>query len=414
MAGTARRPGTRVVVPFDFHRATPSPPDALDCNHEYGSMLPPDCLNNADACMKALHSTADLWFGRLSLSTKVVAVGLVFEAPELIWEIAFIIRCKYEKWKLHITFPERHVPDLVKVVAFVGWFLIVGGVVGEWYTEGKFNEADTNIQELNDVLRTEAIKEASDAATSAKIAHEEADAVKGIADEARADAKDALAKAQAAQRELANAEAGAAKAQAAASNALTTATDASARAGKAEASLGEAETEAKNAENSASNALTIAQEARQDAASFESDLVRLKKQAADRVLDERQQADVVLKIGAFLGSPYELETVDTSEAANLLVELDAALSSAGWIYKESEDKTFRFVGHMRNGKQFDFVHGGRGVEIGLTKTLGARFKPAADKLAKALNSEEILAMVVVLPDSNPSPNNIHIMVLGKP
>lgn len=64
-------------------------------------------------------------------------------------------------------------------------------------------------------------KQAGDAATSAKTAHEEADAVTGIADEARADAKDALAKAQAAQGELAHSEADSAKAAAAASDALT-------------------------------------------------------------------------------------------------------------------------------------------------------------------------------------------------
>src|ERR1039458_4001968 len=123
-------------------------------------MLPSDCLNNTDVCMKALHSTADLWFGRLSLSTKVVAVGLIFEAPELGYEIWAIICRKIDKRKFHVTFPESHGHDWVKVVAFLGWLLIVGGVLGEWWTEGNVNEADTSIQELNDVLLTEATKEA--------------------------------------------------------------------------------------------------------------------------------------------------------------------------------------------------------------------------------------------------------------
>lgn len=131
-------------------------------------MLPSGCLNNADACLKTLHSGADFWFSRLSLSTKVVAVGLVFEAPELMYEMTCIIRRKYEDWKLHITFPERHPPDLVKMLAFLGWILIVGGVLGEWFTEGKVNNTDTSIQELNDISLAKATKEAGDAEKSAK------------------------------------------------------------------------------------------------------------------------------------------------------------------------------------------------------------------------------------------------------
>jgi hypothetical protein len=65
------------------------------------------------------------------------SVGLVFEAPEFLCEMYFIFRRKYENWKLHITFPERHPPDLVQVVAFFGWILIIGGVAGEWVTEGQ-------------------------------------------------------------------------------------------------------------------------------------------------------------------------------------------------------------------------------------------------------------------------------------
>src|ERR1700689_4922224 len=277
-------------------------------------MLPSGCLNNADACMKGFHATADLWFGRLSLATKVVAVGLVFEAPELVCDIYFIIRRTYESWKLHITFPERHPPDWVKVVAFVGWFLIVGGVVGEWFTESRFNEADTNIQELNDVLRTEAIIEAGDAAKSAKTAHDESTAAKSQADAAKLSAGEALTRARAAEGSLAKAENDAGKAQTEAANALSTATDASIRAGKAETSLGRAETEAKNAEDSALNALNLAHDAKQEAASFESDLERLKQQAADRELDEYKQEQVRVRVEPFLGSAYELAVADTSEA----------------------------------------------------------------------------------------------------
>lgn len=378
-------------------------------------MLPTDLVATLDQCAATnLAAPRDHWFNLLAGFTTLVAAGLVFELPELRYELRLIARewIPYFRYRI-ISYTHRE--HAAKVLAFIGWVLIVVGVAGERIAEVKVKDFDVRIQECSDAKVTAATLQAGDAAASARTAHEEADAVKGIADEARADAKDALAKAQAAQRELAHAEADAAKAQAAASNAFTTATDASARATKAEASLGKAETESRNAESSALNALSLAREAKQDAASFEGDLARLKKRAEDRVLEEYQQERVALKISAFLGTPYELGTVDTSEAENLLIELDAVLSSAGWIYKPSEDTTtFRFVGHIRNNKQFEIVHGGHGVEIGLSKVLKVRFQPAADGLAKALNFEEISARVVALPDNDPSPNNIHIMVLGKP
>ncbi len=65
------------------------------------------------------------------------------------------------------SLPRTPYPDWVKVVAFVGWFLIVGGVVGEWITEGKVNDADTSIQELNDVSLAEARREAGNASERA-------------------------------------------------------------------------------------------------------------------------------------------------------------------------------------------------------------------------------------------------------
>jgi hypothetical protein len=366
-------------------------------------------ISSSSPVKDELESVRGCFFWLLIVCTAIAAIGVVLETAEdwfpvgkpiLDMNTGIFMPSSFTRWR--------------KAVVNLGWKLVILGVVGEGIFEVGTSGADEMLQNFTRTLLAITTDEAGSAAKSAKIAHDEADAVKGIANQAREDAKDALAKAQIAQRELAHAEADAAKAQAVAANALTSATDASTRAGKAETSLGKAETEAKDAESSASNALTVAQEARHDAASFESDLIRLKKQAADRDLDEYKQSDVALKIAVFLGSPYELETVDTSEAENLLVGLDAALSSAGWIYRPSEDKAFRFVGHLRNGRQFDIVHGGRGVEIGLTKALQARFKPAADKLVKTLNAEEIVAFVATLPDNDPSPNNIHIIVGAKP
>jgi hypothetical protein len=398
-------------------------------------MAPPD-PDLAAALDKMMRSSLDawssLWFWILVGSTIAVAIGIIGEAPE-VWKevglgrktVARIRNFWYVRVrKIDLNGWEKLCPELITKndfragwiakAAFTGWLLVAVGVAGEGIAEYFVNDAETGIRAFDEERVAEVTKQAGDAATSAAIAHDEADAAKVGSATARKDAGDAVAKAHAAERSLGKAEADAGKAQTAAANALDTATDAVSRAGKAEASLGKAEAEAKSAETSGSNALNLAQEARRDAASFESDLARLRKQAEDRVLGEYQQQDVASKIGSFLGSPYELGSVDTGEAEYLLGEIDAALSSAGWIYKMSEDKSFRFIGHLRNGKQFEPLHGGHGVEIGLTKALEQQFKPAADALVKALNFEGISAAVITLPDSDPSPHNIHIEILGKP
>jgi hypothetical protein len=133
---------------------------------------------------------------------------------------------------------------------------------------------------------------------------------------------------------------------------------------------------------------------------------------ADRSLDEDKQERVALKIRPFLGTPYELGVVDTAEAANLLIEIEAAVDSAGWLYRVSENKAFRFTKKLRNGTQAEAITL-KGVEIGVSPTLLAKLKPAADALAKALNAEGITALVVKLPNDDPSPNDVHIMVGSK-
>jgi hypothetical protein len=191
-------------------------------------MVPSDCLSNTDACMKAFHSAADLWFGRLSLSTKVVAVGLILEAPELGYEIWAIVRRKIDQSKLHITYPECHAPDWVKVVAFVGWILSVGGVVGEWVSEGRVNEADTSIQELDDILVREATNKAGSAANSAQIAEDASKVAKRESSDASSIAKVARLEADSFEKDIVSAKTLAADAESHLADALKQAADATA------------------------------------------------------------------------------------------------------------------------------------------------------------------------------------------
>jgi hypothetical protein len=78
--------------------------------------------------------------------------------------------------------------------------LITGGIVGELWIgvsitsiNGVLRGKSAELRSRSNQLLALVTQEAGDAATSARIAHDEADAVKGIADEAKKDAKDALA-----------------------------------------------------------------------------------------------------------------------------------------------------------------------------------------------------------------------------
>jgi hypothetical protein len=117
--------------------------ERLSSLSESGLMILPT-IN--DLMWRDLLSWRDTCFGYLSLSTKAVVAGVAAEAPELLWEIiAIITRWKFRR-RFHFSLPEDHAPSWVKVVAFVGWILIVGGVAGEWYSEIKLGDADASIE----------------------------------------------------------------------------------------------------------------------------------------------------------------------------------------------------------------------------------------------------------------------------
>lgn len=284
----------------------------------YPSPLP-EIVEVLDAAIRAdLETVRYEYFVWLLICTGAVFVGLVCEVGE-IW---------------HDVIRKGHEPSHnVKRWAAIGWLLIVLGVGGEGVFEGFVSWTDSTLQTFNNILLEATQREAGSAAQSATTAHEESTAAKTESDAAKLSAGEALTRAHAAERSLAKAESDAGKAQTEAASALTTAIDAAARAGKAEASLGKVESEAKNAENSALNALAVAREARQEAASFESDLARLKQQAEDRILDEYQQDQVKQRVQPFVLTPYELAVADTPEAEHLLTEIDAAVGSAGWLYR---------------------------------------------------------------------------------
>jgi hypothetical protein len=137
-------------------------------------MLPPTHAKYIDDLMRAdLLCWRDLWFGWLLLSTKLVVVGLILEGPELIHEL-ISVRGRVRIEKSGASLQESHTSDWVKIVALLGWLLIVGGVAGEWITDAVISDADGSIQAFNNVLLAETTKEAGDARQKAGEANERA------------------------------------------------------------------------------------------------------------------------------------------------------------------------------------------------------------------------------------------------
>ena len=243
-------------------------------------------LSALESISKALEKSLDFWGLMLLLATALVVIGLVVEY----WH-------DVQEFWMRLSWPMAAFP-WDKFTALAGGILVTIGVAGELLVTYKASRVETQLRENSHKIEALLTQEAGDAATSAKTAHDEADAVKGIADEARADAKDALAKAQAAQSELAHAEADAAKAQTAASKALSTAD-------KAEAHLTEA---VKRADE-----LTE----------------QLNRLTTPRSLTSVPQ--VVASLKPYNGTQYLWAGVCSDvECTDLLKSVDAALQEAGW------------------------------------------------------------------------------------
>jgi hypothetical protein len=269
----------------------------------------------SDPIRDQLQARADHLSVLVGWANITVAIGVAFEGIEICHDIvAWAKRKRREKRELIVLkelaeiFPVSKAtratgshsdePRWVKRLLRIGLIIVVIGVVGEWRCGAKLEDAHNAIHEYDVAKLTAAEKAAGDAAIFARIAHEEADAVKGIADEARADAKDALTKAQAAQRELAHAEADAAKAQTVASRALSTAD-------KAESHLAEA---------------------LKQAADATAELNRLK---TPRSLTNASLFTEKLK--QFKGTEYTFaEVFADEESVELLKQIDSALQLAEW------------------------------------------------------------------------------------
>jgi hypothetical protein len=137
----------------------------------------------------ALRHTFFIW---LIAATVVVGVGVVLEEAEN-W-------LQYLSNALPLTEITQY--RLAKKLVKLGWILIVIGVSGEGIFEVLVSRADALANAFDNILVTEARKQADDASTSAKTARKEAEAANGAAGKAQQKAGNVAKQADELNREL--------------------------------------------------------------------------------------------------------------------------------------------------------------------------------------------------------------------
>ena len=288
------------------------------------SPLSPDAIKKLEASREGWQNLRSRDFSRLLLMTMLVAVGVILEGPELIYEIREAIR----RWRNR---PARdHSPGWITAVGIVGWILVSVGVAGEFWVDSWVNRDDDHIQSINITLLTDAGSSADRAAHSAQVA------------DSRADAADAAA----------------GNAQQKASNALTLARGARSEADSFEHDIVSAKNEAADAESHQAEALKQAV-----AATAELNILK-----SPRTLTNAMGFSSALR--RFAGTEYTFSGVsESAEAIDLLKQIDSALQLAGWTrVKPSPAPTIVLNVY---GKEQDFgtaITASTGVEVEVDST----------------------------------------------
>jgi len=112
----------------------------------------PDTLKGIDDLIRSgFEAYRELWFSRFLISTGMVIVGLLFEAPEIKHETV-----KAVSELFHFCKPERPISAWTKLAGTVGWLLIIVGVTGELVAEGFHSRADGFVQKFDEILLADA------------------------------------------------------------------------------------------------------------------------------------------------------------------------------------------------------------------------------------------------------------------
>jgi hypothetical protein len=151
-----------------------------------------------DPVRASLQATAEHLSDLVSWATVAVALGVAFEMVEIVHAIVGWTKQKrrerreaIELQELAVIFPSGEVgretklhsddPKWMKLLLRIGIIIVVVGVVGEWRFGTELEDAHNDIHKYDVQKLTSAERIAGDAASSAKIAHEEALAVAKLA-----------------------------------------------------------------------------------------------------------------------------------------------------------------------------------------------------------------------------------------
>src|SRR5437016_11999088 len=101
-------------------------------------MAPSEVLKGVDDLIRSnFEEFRELWFSRLLMATALVAVGLLFEAPEIWHDTVKAVRKLFHSEK-----PEKESHPWMKLAGTVRWVLIVVGVTGEFVLDRFVSRAD--------------------------------------------------------------------------------------------------------------------------------------------------------------------------------------------------------------------------------------------------------------------------------
>ena len=186
---------------------------------------PPELIRTLDDDVRvSLQSVHDSYFHQLVVYGIAVAVGIIFELPEVIK----VIREAFTNWR-----STKHLEQAIAVLGVIGWLMVASGVAGETVCEALVFSADTLIQTFDSGLLT-------DAQQRTAFALEDAESAKALASGYQAQIADSNTRVKVAEATVATAKADVADAVAKVATADARIAEADARAQEAR-SIAEAE-----------------------------------------------------------------------------------------------------------------------------------------------------------------------------
>lgn len=235
-----------------------------------------------------LQKFADSFFWKALLSSAIVVIGVTLEGPELLNEL----------WPRTFSYFANR---WVKKVGLIGWLFVVLGVGGEVFFGLMENRAQDLLQTFNEIMLSDAQRNAGSARVSAIAAANAATLANSESERAASSSGEAMALAQGARKEA---------------DAYTE-------------EIASAKNEAADAESRLAGAERQLADATQREANAETELSRLKM---PRSLVGTGQ--LISAIKPFRGTQYLLEVSENPEAIQLTKDIGRALDAAGWIRKE--------------------------------------------------------------------------------